>query len=84
MTATRHPFRLASAYIEAIRNPSKRQYAHAYYQYLRSLRTPQPLPNPDRPAILSYISAQAVRMRRDSLLADRIAEQTNAEEEVTQ
>ena len=67
---TRHPFRLASAYIEAIRNPSKRQYAHAYYQYLRSLRTPQPLPNPDRPYTLSYMSAQAVRRHLDSLLIE--------------
>ena len=58
---TIHKFSVASRYIESIRNPLKKKYARAYYQWLREpecVRGDSPEYAP-----LSYMGAQAVRMR---------------------
>jgi len=56
-----HKFTKASKYIERIRNKAKREYAHAYYQYLREPEHLRARNGPDY-GELSYMAAQDVRM----------------------
>jgi hypothetical protein len=52
-------------YIRAIRNVAKRAYAEKYLEYLRTNGVREPVPFD-----LSYLAAQAVRIRLDSLVPD--------------
>ena len=66
---TEHRFYRASRYIEGLRSPLKRRYAHAYYQWLRMPDSLRPAESPSR-GELSYMAAQAVRMNLDEILED--------------
>ena len=50
-------YAIAQAYVRGIRNPAKHAYAVAYLRYLV-----QGGEEPERPAGLSYMGAQAVRL----------------------
>lgn len=54
-----------SNYIRSINNRDKRSYAAAYMEHLRDGK-----PEPTRPFGLTYIGAQAVRMRMDTIVRD--------------
>jgi hypothetical protein len=53
----------AAKYVYAIRNVHKRQYAREYALWCESKRDE----DPERPAELSYLAAQAVRMNLDAI-----------------
>ncbi len=60
-TTTAH----VNAYLRAIRNAAKHDYANQYANFLRAQEPgghPEFASEPDRPADLSYMAAQAVRM----------------------
>ena len=51
--------KVINQYIERIRNPHKRSYARAYWNWLASDSCE---PEPEKPAELSYMAAQSVRV----------------------
>ena len=59
----------ATLYVRLIRNPVKRAYAAAYALHLCGVE-----PMPEKPAGLSYMAAQAVRLRLTALAADSYIE----------
>jgi len=59
----------ATLYVRLIQNPVKRAYAAAYALHLAGIE-----PVPEKPADLSYMAAQAVRLRLTALAADSYIE----------
>ena len=65
-----HKFINASNYIESIRNPKKKKFAKAYYQWLRNNRrgvVESPADNG-----LSYMAEQAVRMTLNKIMDEEV------------
>ena len=52
----------AAQYIKQIKNIAKKAYAAAYWHYLNTTHTKEP-----QPFDLSYMAAQAVRIKLDSI-----------------
>lgn len=55
-------------YVRSLRNPNKRAYARTYKVWRQNSNTPETEPCRQDYAPLSYMAAQAVRMRIDEIL----------------
>lgn len=64
------------AYLKAIRAPLKKAYAEAYWQWLAQTKVySNPSPEPERPAHLSAMAAQAVRMNLSAIALEGIGKE---------